>query len=650
MPPDCSPAMTHANAMSFCLATEHSPIGTAIIGLDGRWLNVNPAMCDLLGYTKDEFPGLTFQQVTDPADLETDLALVDDLLAGRIASYQLDKRYVRKDGSRVWARLSVSLVRDAAGAPMVFISHVQDISAEKADAIERDRLTERASLAARAAGIGFWEWDLKTNALSWSPEMFDLFRVEDTGEPITFAFFALGVHEDDREPLNRAIKAATRSGVLDSEFRIRCLDGDVREIKVLGRLYRGIDGASDRMIGANWDVTETRALTLKAEAASRTKSQFLAVMSHEIRTPMNGILGMAQAMRGDDLIPAQHDRLKVISECGQGLLTILNDVLDLSKVEAGKLELEQVPFDLSRVLNGIAAAHALNIEERGLHLRLDMEAACGIYLGDPTRLRQIVCNLVSNAMKFTEQGEISIKARRSGGGLRIEVADTGRGMDQTTLSAIFDPFAQADASTTRRFGGTGLGLSIVRQLAVLMGGDVAVASRLGYGSRFTVTLPIERLGDASDEREVEPVPPSPAPNLRVLAAEDNATNRLVLKTLLAQFDIAVTLVLDGAQAVEAYRADEWDVILMDVQMPVLDGLSATRAIRAIEAAEGRRRTPILALTANAMSHHKLECLKAGMDDLVAKPVDIRGLLAAMEMVCTDQADNDADAPPSLAAG
>lgn len=629
---------TGLDAMQFCMAIEHSPIGTALVGLDGSWLNVNAALRDFLGYRVEEFSALTFQDITFAEDLGADLALMEQLVAGDIPSYQMEKRYIRKDGEVVWAKLTVSLVRDEAGAPRFFISHVQDIALRKAVEAERQRLADRARLAVQAAHIGIWEWELATNTLSWSPEMFELFRMEDPGAPIDFAYFARNLHEDDHEPLDRSIKAALEGGVLDTEFRIRCLDGDIRIIKALGNVHYKADGTPERMLGANWDVTEARNLSLKAEAASRAKSQFLAVMSHEIRTPMNGILGMAQAMRADDLPETQRERLNVIAECGESLLTILNDILDLSKVEAGKLEIEAVPFDLRRVMSGVVASYSADAQDRGIDLRLDLDAAYGVYRGDPTRLRQILANLVSNALKFTEKGSVSLKARRTADGLRLEVVDTGKGMDAETLSRIFTPFAQEDASTTRRFGGTGLGLSIVRQLAVLMGGDVAVSSRPGFGSRFTVDLPAAWLGEAVEASEEHAEAVDCGGSIRILAAEDNANNQLVLKTLLGQMGIQVTIVGDGEQAVMAWREAAWDVVLMDVQMPVLDGFGATRRIRALEAAGGSGRTPIIALTANAMDHHRAECLAVGMDGLVAKPIDIRQLVTAIQAAASGSRD------------
>ena len=640
MPTPTAPLHLGLDAIQFCQAIEHSPIGTALVGLDGRWLNVNAALRDFLGYSADEFAALTFQDITHADDLDADLVQLQALLAGSIASYQMEKRYIRKDGAEVWAELTVSLVRGAEGDPRFFISHVQDIAVRKAAEIERDSLSERAALAVQAASIGIWDWNLTTNALSWSPEMFELFRLPPQDQ-IDFAFFARNVHEDDRASLDASTQAALVSEHLDTEFRIRCLDGDIRTIKVLARLHRAADGSPERLIGANWDVTDTRTLMLKAEAASRAKSQFLAVMSHEIRTPMNGILGMAQAMQGDVLPDVQRERLRVISECGESLLTILNDILDLSKVEAGKLELEAAPFDLRRALSGLIATYGAAAEDRGLAITLDMDGAAGTYRGDPTRLRQIVGNLVSNALKFTDQGGVAIKARRTGEALRIEVTDTGQGMGDETLARIFRPFAQEDASTTRKYGGTGLGLSIVRQLAQLMGGDVSVASRVGAGSCFTVVLPLPWLGEETAANDAAPISASADRAIRVLAAEDNAVNQLVLRTLLDQLGVEVTLVDHGQAAVEAWQGQPWDVILMDVQMPVMDGFTAARRIRALEAEQDRAPTPIIALTANAMDHHQVECLAAGMNALVPKPLDIRHLAAAMEAAVFGQPELEA---------
>ena len=384
-----------------------------------------------------------------------------------------------------------------------------------------------------------------------------------------------------------------------------------------------------------------RAARLRAEAANAAKTTFLATMSHEIRTPMNGVLGMAQAMQEGELTAAQRERLMVIRQSGEALLVILNDVLDLSKIEAGKLELELVEFDLGQLLHGVQEAYASLAERKGIRFRLDVSAeALGRYVGDPTRLRQILYNLVSNALKFTEAGEIRVGARREGEILSLSVADTGIGISPEHQSKLFQKFDQLDSSTTRRFGGTGLGLAISRELAQLMGGDIGVETEPGRGSCFTLTAPLCWRG----ERIAEPEAPQPTAQLstsgalRVLAADDNHVNQLVLRALLEQVGIDPVVVSSGGEALEAWRAAEWDLILMDIHMPGMDGLAATAHIREGEAASARRRTPILALTANAMEHQVAEYLAAGLDGHVAKPIQLPQLLAALDEALSAASD------------
>jgi signal transduction histidine kinase/AmiR/NasT family two-component response regulator len=382
-----------------------------------------------------------------------------------------------------------------------------------------------------------------------------------------------------------------------------------------------------------------------AQSADRSKSAFLATVSHEIRTPLNGVLGMAQAMKRDELSDVQRERLGVISESGEALLAILNDVLDLSKIEAGKLELELVDFDLEELARGAHAAFTPIAERKGVSFDLVIDdEARGAYRGDSVRVRQVLYNLISNAVKFTAQGGVTARLSKSATGVRIDVTDTGIGIPQDRIDALFEKFVQADATTTRRFGGTGLGLAICRELCEAMGGAISVSSRLGEGSCFTVDLPLAPALNA--ERAASIAAPSEAAMetdsaVRVLAAEDNPTNQLVLKTLLIQMGVEPVIVGNGAEAVEAWEQSHWDLVLMDVQMPVMDGLAAASAIRAREAETGRAATPIIALTANAMSHQVESYRAAGMNGFLAKPIEIRQLFQTLQSIVDASAHEEA---------
>ena len=373
-----------------------------------------------------------------------------------------------------------------------------------------------------------------------------------------------------------------------------------------------------------------------AEAASRLKSQFLANMSHEIRTPLNGVLGMVQAMEREDAAPSQRQRLRIIRDSGETLLQILNDVLDFSKIEAGKLELHPEAFDLGELMRRTCAMFVDTASHKGLQLgcRIAPDAE-GIWQGDPARVRQMLMNLLSNAVKFTSAGAVLVEVMHRESGLMIVVSDTGPGIDPEHLPRLFSKFSQADESVTRRYGGTGLGLAICRELAAMMGGDISVESALDEGSTFILRLPLARLGDAapaSADCAAAPAPLAEARDgtARILASEDNVINQRVLAALMEPLETELTLVDSGEAVIEAWRTGDWDLILMDIQMPGMSGVEATRRIRAIEAAEGRRRTPIVAVSANAMQHQMDEYLAAGMELHVAKPIQAAALYAAVE--------------------
>ncbi|HKR89473.1 MAG TPA: ATP-binding protein [Phenylobacterium sp.] len=374
----------------------------------------------------------------------------------------------------------------------------------------------------------------------------------------------------------------------------------------------------------------------EAQAANRAKSEFLANMSHEIRTPLNGVLGMTQVLALELEDSAQQGRLSIIRESGESLLALLDSILDLSKIEAGQLEIEIGDFDLAAAVQLAAAPFAALAAHKGIAFEVALRADAGWRRGDALRLRQVLSNLASNAVKFTEAGAVRLAVECGPRVVRFEVADTGLGIPQDRLAEIFERFAQVDGSATRRFGGTGLGLSICRDLVGLMGGDLTVESELGRGSTFAFELPLEPAA-APFERAPEEAAAEPA-GLRILAAEDNETNRTILAALLEPAGVALTFAVTGREAVAAFTGSAFDIVLMDIQMPEMDGVEATRAIRA---AERGRRTPILAVTANVMTHQVEEYLAAGMDGVVAKPIQADRLVEAIE-AALEQAGDVAD--------
>ncbi|MCA0357381.1 MAG: response regulator [Proteobacteria bacterium] len=366
--------------------------------------------------------------------------------------------------------------------------------------------------------------------------------------------------------------------------------------------------------------------------ASRAKSQLLAIMSHEIRTPLNGVLGMAEIMSRHPLVPEQQARLQALQESGRSLLELLNDALDYSKIEAGKITLDETAFCLNDTLRRVKATFAGVAESKGLSLVLDLdEETPAFVLGDPLRLRQVLMNLVGNALKFTPAGAVTIRSRRVDDTLLLTVTDTGAGMTPEALSRVFQAYAQADRSTAATYGGTGLGLTISRELVRLMGGDISVESTLGVGSTFMVSLPLRIAAAPTDPAPSSALDPAPraSSGVRVLAAEDNAVNRTVLAEILSQLGVEAVFVEDGAKALQAFDAEPWDLVLMDVRMPVLDGEAAIAEIRRREADAGVAPTPLIALTANALPEEVQRYLNGGANAVVAKPIDIRQLAGAM---------------------
>jgi PAS domain S-box-containing protein len=538
---------------------------------------------------------------------------------------------------------------------LVLLLLVKTIVRGKVSEIELKNSREQFELAVRGSNDGIWDWNLTNNDLFLSAKWKEQMGYRDDELENTFSTFESRIHPEDkprmREFVRRYLEGLEEK--YDLEFRMLHRDGGFRWIRARGEAFRDENGRPVRMAGSHTDITERKRaeeellennrrlelLTERAKAASVAKSEFLANMSHEIRTPMNGVLGMTELLLDTPLGEEQRRRAETIRTSAESLLDILNDILDFSKVEAGKLELKNLNFNLSALLENLAEAMGAGIRQKKLSFTHSIEGGVPLFLrGDPGRLRQILTNLVGNAVKFTHEGGIDVKVSLSNESdhyaeLRFSVRDTGIGIPADKLETLFDQFIQVDASSTRAYGGTGLGLAISRQLAELMGGSVGVTSTEGKGSEFWFTVCLEKQPDDARLDEIhtpgfhEDAGCFEGRGARILLVEDNAVNRSVALGMLKKMGVNADTAENGEEALDALERHTYDLVLMDCQMPKMDGYEATRRIRRMEGEA--RGVPVVAMTAHAMSGDREKCLEAGMNDYISKPVTRSALATAL---------------------
>ncbi len=510
---------------------------------------------------------------------------------------------------------------------------------ERSRAIDALQDQKQRLLAAQSIShIGDWHWHLPDNHFSWSDEMYRITATDRASFTPNFASF-LGtlVHPDDKSFFKTAMQNGVDSGIIDFRHRIILHNQTIRHVHQRGKAIRDANNKTSGIQGTMQDITdrlqtEQRLLEAKrqAEQATRVKSEFLANMSHEIRTPMNAIIGLVELCLNSNITAKQRDYLERVETASRSLMTIIDDILDFSKMEAGKMHLESVPFLLEEMLDNVFSTMAELCARKGLALiRPPADHTFHTVVGDPQRLRQIFINLLGNAIKFTEQGEVRVtlaELSRSAQHtcLQFSISDTGIGMDAEKQAKLFQAFSQGDSSVTRNYGGTGLGLIISKQLVEQMGGTIGVTSREGVGSTFTFSVKLGITSLASirhaQYQQKNPVDTGKLQHIsgaRILLVEDNEVNRIVAIELLEQAHLNIEVAENGEIALHKLRQTVYDCVLMDVQMPVMDGYQTTKHLRMIP---GCQTLPVIAMTANAMSNDRNKCLQADMDDFISKPI------------------------------
>ena len=628
--------------------------GTSRPELDPAWTNILSGLPEFLGRVADTYA----QQERDLALIRRSLELSSDELSSANQKFR-DEAHASAQ-ALVALQRAFDAIRKESGQGGESQSVDLVILAEQVASLTRDRerirnalakSEERFDLAMRGANDGLWDWDMTSNTVYFSPRWKAMLGHEEDEIGPSLNEWSSRMHPEDQpatlDALNAHLNGETKH--FEATFRFRHKDGHYLWMLSRGMAVRDAEGKAIRIVGTHTDVSAQKQAEVAlihakeaAEAGSRAKSEFLANMSHEIRTPMNGVLGMLNLTLETELSHEQRDYLGMAHSSANALLHIINDILDFSKIEAGRLDVNPEPVDIRVMAEELTRLFKHRCDEKGLAFMQQVDVALpAMLLLDPIRVRQVLINLLGNAIKFTHTGGITLEIKRVGQGVRFGVRDTGIGIAKDNQATVFQAFTQADGSITRRFGGTGLGLSISYRLVGLMGGLIGLQSELGQGSEFYFMLPIEepRPNQVVKLAATEKTLPL-ARQLNILLAEDNPINQKLAVTLLAREGHRVSVVDDGEAAVIAVAQGHFDLVLMDMQMPRMSGLEATRQIRADEAIRQAGRIPILALTANAYDEDRDACLAAGMDAFISKPIRRDTLFATIATIVPPAEDSD----------
>jgi signal transduction histidine kinase/CheY-like chemotaxis protein len=598
---------------------------------DGQLGWTNDTWTNLTGWTREQSTARPYADFLSREDVAAATAEIEALpFAGRsVFTYRIAAR------SRGWLWLRHHAVRGADGWVLMIL---RDTTAEHQREIDNQHARHVAELVRDTAGVTPWRYDAETDQYDVAPDFTDHLDRASADVRDGHAQRAL-IHPDDigavLEVWDRSLSTGAAAEI---EYRLRSAEGEQwRRVRCAWQGVRQRANGRWDVLGVNADITEIAEARDAAVAAAAAKSRFLANVSHEFRTPMNGVLGVLHLIKSE---PSRAERRRLVDQAlaaGVGLSDLLNDIIDFSDVEAGRLELTAEPLDPLEQLSSIIAMFKPQAEARGVSFEVECAADLGWVAADPARLRKLYFHLVSNAVKFTHRGRIAARLSASGAGetrrLRLEVEDTGVGIDPAAEADVFQHFTQADSSVTRRYGGPGLGLAVTRRLAELMGGAVGFSSRPGEGSTFWVEIAAPAAADSGSENGADSG--SWLAGVRVLVVEDNATNRLVATRMLGALGAEVTTADNGAEGVAAIEAEDFDLVFMDIQMPVMDGVEATRRIRALESP--KREVPIVATTANVMPDQLASYRASGIDGVVAKPISPAALLTEVARLANAEA-------------